>query len=261
MNRFDEEVRALLAQTPPRPELDDLRVRARRHRVRQGAVFVAIALVTAVATVGIAGRFGHGSSSPQIAVSPSTSTTYPVTAVTVAECQVRFLDEQEAQLRQQEKQLDNQLSVELLHRSPNAGATDAAHQAVLRELSDLSSRISQLRSERARLDPAPPPDDDSCRQIMATATQRAKALWCQMSRFLDSQRRELVSLEQHLNVRLTEALAKHAANAGALDAEHQAVLREEIDVQQRILRLDEARESPSPCPVAETTTSIAASTS
>src|SRR5262249_7720255 len=58
---------------------------------------------------------------------------------------------------------------------------------------------------------------------------------------LDAQRVQLAALEHQLNQQLTDELAAHSPNAGATDAAHQAVLREQSDVQQRILKLDESR--------------------
>jgi hypothetical protein len=261
MNRFDEEVRALLADTPPRPELADLKSRARRHRVRQSAVFVVIAAVAAVATVGVAGSLGHRSSSPHIAVSPTTSTPPSASA---ALCELRLLDTQMTQLQRLEKQLNDELAVELRNLSPNAGATDAAHQAVLRELSAATERVLRLKGERATqralAASTPAPDDKACCVIAATSNPLPLAAFNEQYHILDTQRVQLESVERRLNEQLTEALAKHASNAGELDAQHQAVLRDEIDIQQRILRLDEARPSRSPCPGNdETNTSIAVS--
>jgi hypothetical protein len=262
MNRFAEEVNALLAQTPPRPELNDLKSRARRHRVRQSAAFAVIAVAMAVATVGIAGGLGHRSSSPEIAVSPSTSTTSPAAAA--AACQLRFLDEQETQLKQLEKQLNNQLTVELLSHSPNAGATDAAHQAVLRELSDVAYRILKVKSEQhARLDldtSTPVPDDAACGRLVTNPNALSLPTLRKDYRLLDARRAQLGRLETTLNQQLTDALARHASNAGVLDARHQAVLREQADVEQRILRLEESRASPSDLPRPENTTSTEPST-
>jgi hypothetical protein len=59
--------------------------------------------------------------------------------------------------------------------------------------------------------------------------------------FLNKQRLQLKALEARLNAQLTSELSTHSPNAGATDASHQAVLREQSDVQQRILRLDEQR--------------------
>ena len=60
----------------------------------------------------------------------------------------RFLDAQRFQLKAVEQQLDAQLTGELAAHSPNAGATDASHQAVLRELSDNQQWILRLEEQR-----------------------------------------------------------------------------------------------------------------
>ena len=52
---------------------------------------------------------------------------------------------------------------------------------------------------------------------------------------------QLETLERQLNQQLTNELATHDPNAGSTDAAHQAVLRQQSDVQQRILRLDESQ--------------------
>jgi len=44
---------------------------------------------------------------------------------------------------------------------------------------------------------------------------------------------------QNLDAQLTSELATHSPNAGATDAAHQAVLREQSDIEQRILRLED----------------------
>ena len=73
------------------------------------------------------------------------------------------------------------------------------------------------------------------------ACQAKLAAFEQQFRVLDAQRVQLAALEQQLNAQLTNELATHSPNAGATDAAHQAVLREQSDIQQRILRLEESR--------------------
>jgi hypothetical protein len=60
----------------------------------------------------------------------------------------RFLLQQATQLRTQEQRLSAELTAELATRSPNAGATDAAHEATLREQRDLQQRIFSLAESR-----------------------------------------------------------------------------------------------------------------
>jgi hypothetical protein len=69
----------------------------------------------------------------------------------------------------------------------------------------------------------------------------------QQFRILDVRRVQLKNLEQQLNDQLTAELAAHSPNAGATDAAHQATLREQSDIQQRILRLSESRTGPTSC--------------
>jgi hypothetical protein len=249
MNELEHAVRVLLAQTPPAPQLEGLERRARHRRLRDMSAIVVVAVVIAAATVGVAGALGHRASSPQIAVSPTTSTTVNVNT---SACALGFLEQQKAQLEQLEKQLNDKLTGELAAHSLNAGATDAAHQAVLRELSDIDHRI--LTEEDAagdRPDLGSPahtlhPDDPRCTAIATTTTTTtvsaaAVAAWSSQFHFLDAQRVQLQTLEQQLSQRLTAELAAHSPNAGATDAAHQAVLRAQSDVQQRILRLEESR--------------------
>ena len=99
-------------------------------------------------------------------------------------------------------------------------------------------------------------DDKSAASTAVTTTtmspqrlcQAKLALFNQQWRFLDTQRVQLKALEQQLNDKLTTELAAHSPNAGATDAAHQATLREQADVQERILRLAESRPCTSATP-------------
>jgi hypothetical protein len=311
MNELERAIRTLLAQTPTGPELQGLERRARHRRIRHASTIVVVAVAIAVATVGVAGAIDHRSSGPQIAVSPTTSTTVDTN---VAECALVVLEQQKAQLAQLEKELTDQLTAELAAHSPYAGATDATHQAVLREQSDVDQRILDAQAaDGGRPDlgsPAPSlnPADSGCTRTVPAATAEAEAecwssldahspnvgdtaaahravlsevsdaqqhilqleeytpgsgpftcppdaeqaaaeeadAWCQEWEFLDAQRVQLKTLEEQLNQQLTAELAAHSPNAGATDAAHQAVLREQSDVQQHILQLDERRPGSGP---------------
>jgi hypothetical protein len=70
---------------------------------------------------------------------------------------------------------------------------------------------------------------------------------CQQLNFRDAQRVQLATLEQQLNQQLTHELAARSPNAGATDAAHQAVLREQSDVEQRMLNLEVQLPGPVPC--------------
>lgn len=226
MNRFNDAVDDLLSNVPPRPGLDALATRMRRRQRRRAIAIVVLVGVVSLASVGVAASLGRNASSPQIAVSPPTSTTSSVPSST---CGVRELERQEAGLKAQEKQLDDELRAAQRTNAPNSGVLDAERQAVLRRLSDVMyQRLSGC-------------DGTPGTSIDATTN------WCAQFDVLDAQRLQLESLERRLNDQLTFELAAHSPNAGATDAQHQAVLRQQSDVQQRILRLEETG-PPAECP-------------
>src|SRR5690349_20878328 len=218
MNEFEHAVRTLLAQTPAAPGLDGLERRARHRRIRHASTVVVVAVAIAAATVGVAGAFGHHTSSPQIAVSPTTSTTVDASATV---CALGFLEQQKAQLDVLEKKLTDQLTAELAAHSPYAGATDATHQAVLREQSDIDQRILDVQAadggqpDLGSRAPSLSPDDPRCTRTVPAATVAAEARCFDL---LDAQRVQLKALEQQLYQQLTEELAAHSPNAGATDA-------------------------------------------
>jgi hypothetical protein len=188
----------------------------------------------------------------------------PVPAAVAAEwCgESRFLDAQRVQLRMVEQQLNQQLTDELASHLPNAGATDAAHQAVLRELSGIEQRILQWDEIRPGPFTCPPAHEPTVLPPTdgPTVPPPAAETWCEESQFLDAQRIQLKTLEEQLNQQLTDQLATHSPDAGATDAAHQAVLREQSAVQQRILALEEnrPRSDSYTCPPADapTTTTV-----
>src|SRR5262245_59330841 len=245
MNELDHAVRDLLSKTPPGPGVDGIERRARRRRLRHGITVVIVGVLVAVATVGVIATGGHHSSSPQIALSPTTALRADAT---VAACALGGLQRYKAELEASEKQLNDQLLLELAAHSPNGGVTDAAHQSVLREMSDIDHQI--LATETAHRLPADlSPSvrrslDPNCIKILSGAV----VTWCEQRRFLDEQRVQLATLERQLNEQLTQELATHSPTAGATDASHQAVLREQSDVQQRIVKLEDERPVPSCSP-------------
>jgi hypothetical protein len=246
MNDFEEAVRELLSEAPKRPGVEDLETRARRRRMRFAMTAVVAAVAIAVATVNVAGALGHRSSGPHIAVSPTTSTTSTVPDALVQWCaESRFLDLQRAHLETLEQQLTNQLTEELATHSFNAGATDAAHQAVLREQSELEQRIVRLHDTRPSSAPCPP-----CASHDGALPQPSAAYNTEFQR-LDVKRIQLQVVERTLNERLTRELAEHSPDAPATDAAHQSVLREQSDVQQQILHLEENRPISTACPAVE----------
>ena len=91
--------------------------------------------------------------------------------------------------------------------------------------------------------------DKSAASLSVTSTTVSPARLCQEKltsvnsrlKFLFGQQVALRTQEQQVNAQLTAELAAHSPNAGATDAAHQAVLREQADIQQRILRLSESR--------------------
>lgn len=245
MNELDDAVRELLSQTPPHPRFKELERRARYRRVRQQLTIAAVALVVVVAIVSTVGPLGHRSSGPRIAVSPTTTS-----QATASACALVTLQRREADLKATEKQLDEALDAALRNHAPSVGTLDARHQAVLRQISDVTYEILEAQiahGDQPSLEistPATPSDD--CHASTATTTV-APAAWCAQIEALDAQHVHLETLERSVNDQLNTEIAANSPNADLTDAAHQAVLREQSDIQQRILDLEQARPAQAPC--------------
>src|SRR4051794_9985147 len=229
MNRFDDAIRDVLTSAPPRPEIDELETRIRRHRARRGAtVAVLVGVVVVVASITAAASLGHGTSRPQVAVSPTTTSS----GVTSAACGLGTIEAHEAYYKAQERALNTELLAAERTNAPNRDTIDAEHQAILRQLSDVEYQRLGAESQDLRV----------CDSTTTTpTTTETAAMWCQQFSSLNRERVRLEVLERDGNERLTAEVASHSRNAGVTDAEHQAVLRRQSDVQQAILRLDENR--------------------
>jgi len=110
-------------------------------RICSAAASVALAAL-AVGCGGARAQAGHKAQSSTITTSTSTASSSTTLSF---DAQFRCLDAQRVQLTTLEEQLNNQLNEELAAHSPNAGATDASHQAVLRQIAAVNSRILRLQ--------------------------------------------------------------------------------------------------------------------
>jgi hypothetical protein len=233
MNRFDDAVQDLLANAPAHPGLDALRTRVRRRRRRRTVVIVATVGVISFASVGVAASLGHDSSSPHIAVSPTSSTTTTV----ARRCpEVDALAREEAVLEAQAKWLDGALKTAIDAHAPDAGGLDAQHQAVLRQLSDLMYRRLQLEDGAACV----AANDSSATTSTSISSDCAAAIAAAKRSeiaALDHEQRSLRAQERAVSGQLMAALVANSADVGVLDAKHQAILRRLFDVQQQIIAI------------------------
>jgi hypothetical protein len=248
MNEFDDAVRDLLSQSPPQPALKNLERRARHRRVRRRATLAGLAVLIVVAAVTAAGATGHSGGGPQIAVSPTTSDVATSKCVLHARQDEAALKASETELEASEAELTRALAAAQRDHAPNADSIDAQHQAVLRQIADVSQRILDvqlLRGVQPDLNAATPPaESGSCPRQSSTSDP---AGWCSQLRALDDESAQLEALEPVMNKELSVALAAHASIAGLLDAQHIAVLRELSDIQQHILRLAQSNPTGATC--------------
>jgi hypothetical protein len=111
---------------------------------------VALAIAVVALVVAFTHRSGNAKSAAATAVTTTTMSPQQVCQAKLDKFKQewRFREAQAAQLRTLEQQLNAQLTAELAVTSPNAGATDASHQAVLREQSDIQQRLLHLGEQR-----------------------------------------------------------------------------------------------------------------
>ena len=83
MNRFHAAVSELVASMDDGPTVQEVHRRGQRRQRRRILTRVVVVCVAAAAAVGVAASYGHSSAEPQIAVSPTTSsTTSPLPSTT-----------------------------------------------------------------------------------------------------------------------------------------------------------------------------------
>jgi hypothetical protein len=239
MNRFDDAVRDLLSSVPSGPGIDGLRTRVRRRRRRRAVAIVATAGAISFASVGVAASLGHDSSSPRIAVSPTSSTT---TTVARRCSEVDTLRRQEAELEAQSKRLYGAMETALAAHATDVGTLDAQRQAVLRELSDVFYRRLRLDAEGACTAANDPSSSSSAPRDCEEPRARDEAYAA-----LDAQRVTLRDQERSVNGQLLGALRANSSDGGVLDAKHQAILRRLADVEQQILAVESGPRVNPPC--------------
>ncbi len=237
MNRFDDAVQDLLSSVPSGPEIDGLRARVRRRRRRRAVALVATVGVISGASVGVAASLGHASSGPHIAVSPTSSTTSTTTTASGRCPEVDVLLQQEAALEAQANRLDAVLRSAIAAHAADAGTLDAQHQAVLRQLSDVTYRRLRLDygAACAAANDAPAPSTTSVARDCADAIAADKSA---AYAALENERQSLRAQETQVNRQLLAALAANSAEAGVLDAQHQAILRLLSDVERQIVAVE-----------------------
>ena len=240
MNRFDDAVRDLLSTVSSGPGIDGLRTRVRRRRRRRAVAIVATVGVISFASVGVAASLGHDSSSPHIAVSPTSSTTTTV-ARRCSEVDA-FAATGSQRSRRRRSGSSPSLKTATDAHAADVDVLDAQHQAVLRELSDVVERRLRLDAGdacAAANDPTMPSstvpvcEDDPARDVEYAA--------------LDHQRVTLRDLDRNVNGQLDAARAANSSDAGVLDAKHQAILRRLADVEQQILAVESGPRVNPPC--------------
>jgi hypothetical protein len=112
-------------------------------------VLASVALAVALVALVVALTRESGSDSSAAVVTTTTVSAQRLCAIAQADLDKQYaaLDAQRASLVDLERDLNDELRAELAANSPNVGTTDAKHQAVLRELSDLQQRLLRLETE------------------------------------------------------------------------------------------------------------------
>jgi hypothetical protein len=118
-------------------------------------ILASVALAIALVALVVALTRESGSDASSAALTTTTVDAQRMCEVEQADLdkQYRSLDRQRVVLVNLERDLNDDLAAELAAHSPNVGATDAHHQAVLRELSDLQQRLLRIEVERSEACP------------------------------------------------------------------------------------------------------------